>query len=133
QRQAGDLSPPGHPRAVSVTTQDPTTYWHILRILTFNENEIEPIRTRLVVRSDSFYGHGLFFDPRPWIAGSIIVFVVSILFWLPLIRGITLSIGEMTGAAKKIADEDFSIRVDDERTDELGSLGSSINHLASRL
>jgi two-component system sensor histidine kinase CpxA len=132
-RQSGDLPPPGPPRAVSITTQDPTTYWQILRILTFNENQTEPIRTRLIVRSDSFYGHGLFFDPRPWLAGGLIIVIVSILFWLPLIRGITRSITEMTGAAERIADEDFSIRVDDDRTDELGSLGSSINHLASRL
>jgi two-component system sensor histidine kinase CpxA len=132
-RQSGDLSPPGQSRWVSFTTSDPTLYWHVMRMLTFDEGQDEPLTTRLIVRSDSFYGHGLFFDPRPWILGAVLIIIISILFWLPLIRGITRSIGEMTGAAQRIANEDFSIRVDDERTDELGSLGASINHLASRL
>lgn len=126
------LPPPGPQQMGSFRTSDPTEYWRILRVLTFEAGVDEPVRSRLIVRSDSFHGHGLFFDLRPWIAITVIV-VVSILFWLPMIRSMTNSLRKMTGAAEKIADEDFSIRVDSPRTDELGSLGASIDHLARRL
>ena len=123
----------GPPAAVSFTTSDPTAYWHISRILTFNQGASEPIRTRIIVRSDSFYGYGLFFDPWPWIIVGGIIVLVSILFWLPFVRSITHSISQMTDTARKIASEDFSARVKTRRTDELGRLGSSINNIAKRL
>lgn len=126
------LPPPAPQMAVSMSTVDPTQYWRIYRALTFNAGVESPIRSRLIVRSDSWSGNGLFFDLRPWLALGV-VFVVSVLFWLPLIRSMTRSLQQMTRAAEKIADEDFSIRVDSQRSDELGSLGSSIDHLARRL
>ncbi len=132
-RVPGDLPPPGPPATVSFRSSNPTFYWLVIRTMTFNEGSAEPIRTRIIVRSDSFYGYGLFFDPRPWMAVGAIIVVVSILFWLHFVRNITRSVGQMTGAAKQIAGEDFSVRVDARRTDELGDLGSSINDLASRL
>lgn len=132
-RPPGGLPPSGPSRSVSLRTSSPTLYWVIIRTMTFNEGAAEPLRTRLIVRSDSFYGYGLFFDPRPWIAVAVIIVLLSILFWLPFVRNITGFIGQMSGAAEKIAGEDFSVRVDDRRTDELGHLGSTINDLASRL
>lgn len=126
------LPAPAPQMAVSMSTADPTQYWRIYRALTFNAGVESPIRSRLIVRSDSWSGNGLFFDLRPWLALGV-VFVVSVLFWLPLVRRMTTSLQRMTQAAERIADEDFSIRVDSHRSDELGSLGSSIDHLARRL
>jgi two-component system sensor histidine kinase CpxA len=39
----------------------------------------------------------------------------------------------MTVATREIAEEKFDVRVSEKRTDELGGLGSTINHLAKRL
>jgi len=105
----------------------------VIRALTFDLGDQPPIRSRLIVRSDSFYGNGLFFDPWPWLTIGLVVLAVSILFWLPFVRHITGSVRQMTTAADRLAHEDFSVRVDDDRADELGILGSSINELASRL
>ncbi|MEQ1604665.1 MAG: HAMP domain-containing sensor histidine kinase [Pyrinomonadaceae bacterium] len=132
-RPPGGLPPPGPASSVSIKSTNPTLYWLVIRAMTFGETANEQIRSRLIVRSDSYYGYGLFFDPRPWIAVAVIVLVVSILFWLPFVRSLTKSIAQMTGATKTLAGENFSVRVDDRRTDELGTLGSSINDLASRL
>lgn len=132
-RPPGGLPPPGPPRSVSIKSTDPTLYWLVIRTVTFDETVNAPIRSRLIVRSDSYFGYGLFFDPRPWIAVAVIVLLVSILFWLPFVRNLTRSIAKMTTATEKLASENFSVRVDDRRTDELGTLGSSINDLASRL
>ena len=132
-REPHQVAPPGPPAAVSITTDDPRSYWVIVRALTFERGVDMPVRSRFIVRSDSYTGHGLFFDPLPWIAVGGLVVILSILLWIPFVRHITRSIGQMTSAAKRIADEDFTVRVDERRTDELGVLGSSINHLAERL
>jgi two-component system sensor histidine kinase CpxA len=61
------------------------------------------------------------------------VLILSVLLWLPLVRGITRSIRQMTGAAAQMAQGQFGTRVDTARRDELGRLGESLNHMAGRL
>ncbi len=133
RRGPGGLAPPGLPQTMSFTTADPTNYWKIIRTLTFISGKNEPIRSRLIARSDSPNGNGLFFDPWPWVFLAAAVVGISIIFWLPFVRSITKSVKQMTEAAEKIAAEDFTVRVDDRRKDELGGLGASINNLAKRL
>jgi HAMP domain-containing protein len=58
---------------------------------------------------------------------------LSVLFWLPLVRGITRSVGQLTRATEQIAEGQFETRVPTERRDELGKLGESVNRMASRL
>jgi two-component system sensor histidine kinase CpxA len=59
--------------------------------------------------------------------------LLSVLFWLPLIRGITRSIKQLTEATGRIAEGHFDVRVDEHRRDELGRLGAEINSMAARL
>ena len=59
--------------------------------------------------------------------------MLSVLFWLPLIRGITRSIAAMRAATARIAEGHFEVRVDARRSDELGSLGAAINGMSERL
>jgi two-component system sensor histidine kinase CpxA len=132
-RVPGALPPPGPPPMVNISTAHPTLYWLIIRTITFDAGSDQPMRTRLIVSSDSYYGYGLFFDPRPWTAVAAIVLFTSILFWLPFVRNITGSIAQMTAATKKISDENFTVRVNERRGDELGTLGAAINDLAARL
>ncbi|MFT3745995.1 MAG: HAMP domain-containing sensor histidine kinase [Pyrinomonadaceae bacterium] len=128
-------SPPmrGLPRSLTIRTSDPTQYWVVWPLMVFKSNEGQPVQSCLVLQSDSFSGHGLFFDLTPWFVVAAVIILISVLFWLPFVRRMTRSVSQMTDAARNIADEDFSIRVDNRRTDELGTLGSSINDLASRL
>ena len=87
----------------------------------------------LIAVSESIGLGGLVFDITPWLAaiGSILLF--SLLFWLPLVRGITRSIREMTGATARVAEGHFDVRVRDTRADELGQLARSINQMSGRL
>jgi two-component system sensor histidine kinase CpxA len=98
----------------------------------------DPMRGRpagpvLLLSSASLSGGGLFFDVTPWIVVGLAVVVVSVLFWLPMIRGITRSIARIDRATLRIAEGDFTVRVDEARRDDLGRLGGSINQLATRL
>jgi two-component system sensor histidine kinase CpxA len=92
-----------------------------------------PMPATLVVLSSTLSAGGLFFDFRPWLAVGFGVMVLSALLWLPLVRSLTRSIGQMTQATRQIAEGRFDGRVNEQRRDELGSLGQSINRLAARL
>ena len=124
---------PHGPPSSYFTSENPKLHWFVGRILTIDEGTGDALRTRLVVSSDSLTGHGLFFDVRPFITVAVVVVILSIILWLPFVRGITRDIGEMSAATGMIAEEKFNVHVSEKRTDELGSLGRSINYLAERL
>lgn len=131
-----DRPPPPRPRPFPVftmKTSNPTRYWAVVRIPVYLPGNPELVRAALTASSDSITGNGLFFDPKPWLVIAAVVFGLSILLWLPFVRGLTKTIRQMTSAAEKIAEENFEVRVDEHRGDELGRLGKAINHLANRL
>ena len=66
-----------------------------------------------------------------WIAAGAVVF--SILFWLPFVGGVSRALRRLTRATEDIADGRFDTRVPEERRDELGALGVSINRMSGRL
>jgi two-component system sensor histidine kinase CpxA len=117
----------------SLRTTNPTRYWAGVRLPVFEPDRRRPELATLVAVSDSISGHGLFFDVTPWLFVIAVVLGLSILLWLPFVRGLTGSIRHMTAATEQIAEERFDVRVNARRGDELGRLGAAINHLASRL
>jgi two-component system sensor histidine kinase CpxA len=133
ERPGGRGGPPPRPGDMYLKTKNPTLYWMVARTMTREKDNPAPVRTRLLAVSDSFTGHGLFFDPTPWLIMAGVIFIVSIIFWLPFVRSLTKTIGQMTNATEQIAEEHFDVRVDERRTDELGRLGKAINYLATRL
>ena len=114
-------------------TVDPTCYWLLASARLDNPMMGEPMRVVLVVRSTTISAGGLILDLKPWIALAVGVVVFSIFFWLPLIRGITRTIGRMMMATRQIADGRFDVRIGHKRNDELGALSESIDQMAVRL
>ncbi len=131
--RANRTSPRRAPPVFWTRTSNPTRYWAGLRIPLFEGGNAPPVRATLLASSDSISGHGLFFDPWPWIIMVTVVFLLSILLWLPFVRGLTRSIKQMTTATEQIAEEHFDVRVDEHRSDEIGRLGKAVNHLTARL
>ena len=82
---------------------------------------------------ESLLRSGFLLDWTPWVGSVLAVTACSILFWTPLVRGIARSVHQMTNAAAQIALGRFKVRVEEERSDDLGRLGASINHMAARL
>ncbi|MFN0110247.1 MAG: ATP-binding protein [Blastocatellia bacterium] len=133
-----EASQPNRPRprpfpVATLRTSNPTRYWAIVRIPVHQPGIREPLRSALIASSDSITGNGVFFDPKPWLVIAAVVFGLSMLLWFPFVRSLTRNIKQLTTAAEKIADENFDVRVDENRHDELGRLGKAINHLAGRL
>ncbi len=133
----GNQDPPGSApihRRFLVQSEKPRTYWvGLMGALRPGAGGTGHLRCTLLARSGSFSAGGFFFDYRPWVLACAGVAGLSALFWLPLVRGITSSIAQLTRATRQIADGQFDVRVDDQRTDELGQLGASINRMSMRL
>ncbi|MHB8522273.1 MAG: HAMP domain-containing sensor histidine kinase, partial [Limisphaerales bacterium] len=130
----GGPRPPGAlPPRFMVRTESPTRYWVGVRVPPPRLEPPRPGPMVLLAMSPSLWGGGLFFDLTPWIAVGAGVVFFSVLFWIPLVRGVTRSISQMTRATEQIAQGRFDTRVDAGRRDELGRLGEAVNQMAGRL
>jgi two-component system sensor histidine kinase CpxA len=114
-------------------TGSPPSYWMAMRVPISIGERGRPVPAMLVVRVDSFWALLHFLDLQSWIFAGTGVLVLSVLFWLPLVRSITRSVGQLTTATEQIAEGHFETRVSDGRRDELGKLGESVNRMAGRL
>ena len=127
-----NIPPP--PRKVNIErTTSPTVYWAIARVPLIEKENPANIKASVVAYSDSLSGNGLFFNPKPWIVIILIILGLSALIWFPFVWNLNRSISKLTSATEQIAAENFTIRVDDRRKDEIGRLGKSVNHLAVKL
>ncbi|NBR84256.1 MAG: sensor histidine kinase [Verrucomicrobia bacterium] len=135
-RGSGPVEVPGsapiHHRFL-VQSDNPRAYWVGLMLALRPGVHGGHQRATLLARSATFSAGGFFFDYRPWLLSCAGIVGLSGLFWFPLIRGVTRSVGQMTRATRQIADGQFDVRVDETRTDELGQLGVSINRMSARL
>ncbi len=131
-RQGMQSRPPPFP-LTEVTTGSPTMYWKLVRIPLFEKGQPGEHKAVLLAVSASRSGNGLFFDPKPLLLLVLVILGLSILLWLPFVRGLTKAIRQLTAATEQIAEERFDVRVDEQRDDEIGRLGKAINHLATRL
>ncbi len=115
-----------------VRTDDPRRYWIGMR-MAVNERPLAPMPATIVMVSDSLRAGGLFVDFMPllWVGAGTVIF--SVLFWLPLVGGITRALAQMNHAAAEMAEGKFDTRVSEKRRDELGSLGTALNRMAARL
>ncbi len=126
--------PPGSDTSLPLTrTANPTRYWIGVRIPIWQNFPDEPIHATLVWQIRSLWTEPFFFDYRPWLAVVLAVIVVSVICWLPLIRGLTLAISRLTAATGQIANGQFAISLKLNRRDELGRLSDSISQMAHRL
>jgi two-component system sensor histidine kinase CpxA len=116
-----------------VRSEDPVRYWVGIRLTALDRDSFRPGGLTLLISSESLRGGGLFIDLTPWIIVGFAAVLFSVLFWIPLITGITRSVAQMTRATELIAEGSFDARVVTNRRDELGSLGEAINRMAMRL
>ena len=138
--EPGFRGPPRGPRdpgrvrdTFMVRTDDPKRYWIGLRTSLADRGPLQAGPATLLIATDSLSAGGLLVDFKPllWVGGGAVIF--SVLFWLPLVGGITRSLAQMNHAAAEMADGKFGIRVSEKRRDELGSLGGALNRMAARL
>jgi len=112
----------GEPKAYWIGTRIPVRSW---------DDELQP--GVLLFRTESLFRGPLFLDFRMWVGFAAAVLMVSLLCWLPFIRGITSAVARMRAATGRIAMGQFQIHAAEPRNDEIGDLGKQIDTLAERL
>jgi len=117
----------------SFETSNPTRYWMGIRTAMLASVERHPRPLVVLAESNTLFGSGLFWDPFPWIVGIVGFLAISLLLWLPMTRHLVGVIGRITKATERMAKGEFDIKLDENRSDELGLLSRSINHMAHRL
>lgn len=117
----------------AVRTENPTRYWVIARLPPIPEGPGRGRPLALVGMAETLGQSELLFDPKPWLLGGLGLLAASALLWWPFVRGLTKSLTQMRVVTERVAQGDFSVRVDDGRGDELGRLGGAINAMTGRL
>ncbi|MEQ1853299.1 MAG: ATP-binding protein, partial [Chthoniobacteraceae bacterium] len=133
---APPVNPPGMPAPYPKFIQrvdGAYPYWIGVRAPIFDRSARQGMPLILILAVPSLGSGGLLLDYTPWLWIGAGLLVCSVLFWIPLVRGITRSIQQMTGAAGEMARGRFETRVETGRRDELGRLGESLNHMSGRL
>ncbi|MGO8813132.1 MAG: sensor histidine kinase [Terriglobia bacterium] len=125
-------APPPFP-VFMVRIGPPTRYWVGVHVPVFDRSTMKAEETTLVWTFSSLWTNPFFFDYTPWLAAAIVVILVSVACWLPLIRGLTHSISQLTAATGAIAEGKLETRLTLRRRDELGQLSEAINRMAERL
>jgi two-component system sensor histidine kinase CpxA len=132
-RRHGPPEPGDRRPHLIMRTADPDRWWFGVRMPIFLEHSERHLPVLLLAVSDSVTGNGFFFDPMPWMAAAGGVIVISVLFWLPMIRSITKPLRRMTQAAEEIAKGNFKVTIREPRRDEIGRLASTISRMTARL
>ncbi len=125
---ADDKGPP-----LTMRSRHPTRYWAGIRIPVPPEPLHPPAPAMLLAVSDSVTGNGFFFDPLPWMIVAAAMILISVLFWIPMVRSITRPLARMTLATEEVANGRFEVSIHEPRADEIGRLAKAINHMTSRL
>lgn len=125
------LRPPaGGPKAF-LRAGTPARYWLI------QGNPIRgpglPRGLRMAIVSETLSAGGLFFELKSWLWAASAVIAISVLWWFPFVRGITRTVSSISEATEGIAEGRFDAVVPEDRGDELGRLGASINRMSGRL
>ena len=124
----------GEPQARFILhTDSPARYWVGVELPVAEPESTRPWPLTLLLVSDSLTAGGLFLDPTPWLLVGFGALFFSVIWWLPLVRGVTRSLSQMTSATEQISEGRFETRVDERRGDELGRLGQAVNRMAARL
>ncbi|NJM38484.1 MAG: HAMP domain-containing protein [Akkermansiaceae bacterium] len=140
-----DGRPPNRQKPQSSTAQrefarglvydpDSKQYWAMsLMPPVFSDEPGPPDRLILAMVTRSVITCPLLFDARPWLWGIAASLLFSALLWLPFVRSITRRINQIVRVTQDISSGQFSTRLPEGRSDELGSLTSAVNQMADQL
>jgi two-component system sensor histidine kinase CpxA len=115
-----------------IETHAPEIIWIGLR-LPIPDRFGQTIPGTIIIRATSLWTVARLLLAGPWLALASGAVVLSVLFWLPLVGRITRALKSLSRATERIAEGEFSTRVEIHRRDELGHLGRSVNRMADRL
>jgi two-component system sensor histidine kinase CpxA len=132
-KRNGGPRPPRAGDPFLVETSTSPRYWVGVRMPVPDSNEPEPRHGTLLITSSSLWTNAFFFQLTPWLVMGGVASLLSVLCWLPFVRNSTRAVHKMLAATSAISTGRFEVDAASKRSDELGALGASINHMASQL
>ena len=81
-----------------VVTSGADKYWIGVRIPVRRRGDERTLPGTLLFASSSLLGNPFYFQPLPWLGAAAFTLVVTMLCWLPFVRGVTRSVSAMTAA-----------------------------------
>lgn len=114
-------------------SEGPYPYWIAVRIPLHNHATNTTSRATLFLVSRTFWTNPFFFDPDPWLLNAALALIITVVCWLPMVRAIAHAVRRMTQATAQIAEGHFDVQAGNNRSDELGILGASIDRMSARL
>jgi two-component system sensor histidine kinase CpxA len=127
------LSSLGEDPLFLVPAGNPTSYWVGTHIPIWPVQSGPRVHAVLIWRFHSLWTNTFFFNYGAWAMVILAVILVSVVCWLPLIRGLTTAISELTHATGRLAEGHLEISLPVKRQDELGKLSASIHQMTQRL
>ncbi|MEI6712127.1 MAG: HAMP domain-containing sensor histidine kinase [Verrucomicrobiota bacterium] len=124
--------PPPPPGSGHFVIHEDGLYWIGVHLHRFFDERGRRGPSTLLLASPTPQAGGLLLQFTPWWI-AVLVLLGSALFWIPLVRKITVSLRTMRDAAEQMAAGHFETRVPRQGGDELGTLADSLNHLAAQL
>lgn len=128
----GEFGRPAAEGRIVVRAGPPAETWIGVRVPLLRDGA-PPVPGTLVLRVPSLLALLRVFEVLPWLGLAAGAIVLSVLFWLPLVGGMTRALRRLSAATEAIAEGRFDTRVPATRRDELGHLGQSVNRMAARL
>lgn len=123
---------PGAGRIFAEHAPGPLSFWVGVR-LPVPDSGLPPVPGTLLLAVPSYFTSSFFFDARPWLVGLVAVLGVSALCWIPFLRGLNGAIVRLSKATERLAQGHFEAQIPQDRHDEVGQLGASINELSAQL
>ena len=141
--------PPVRPEVHTLASKQTRWVWAAMEIPvraqgvspTFSEWDVADLRLKpdgegflatLLIASDPA-DRSFSVEPWPWATILLLVLVLSALFWVPLVRGITQPLAEVTELTERIAEGQFDRRLGLEPRDEISRLAHAVDQMAGRL
>lgn len=113
--------------------EDPDCYWAATHILIHYTDTDMYGHATLVWAFHRLWTSPYFINVWPYIGMIAAAVIVTLLCWIPVIRGLLGSISRLTQASAEIAQGNFSVQLRSSRKDEVGQLTRSIESMAGQL
>lgn len=129
---------PAHPMGIHgrlvthVKSAKEDSYWIGQRSI-FKTKEGNFLPGAILARMENPWTSSLIVDFK--MLGSVLaaIIILSILFWLPFVHMITRELTRLTKATEEIASGKFNVKIDNQRSDEIGRLTEAVNTMAYKL
>lgn len=109
-------------------------YWIGMRIPVGPATGEYPVMpATLFLVTDRWWTSPVLVDIRPWLLAALSAVAITLLCWVPFLRGLTKSILHVTKATERIAEGQFQVELREDREDEVGQLSVAIHRMADRL